>query len=161
MARLRGYQRPPRGGRGRGRRACERNPLNGRRPCAANGRHTPLITCLLLASGSSTPAPTYASSPSRLARSYTSLCVPVLVKGIDATVSVLVLSATPLSISKVTPETSPSALRTPPKWSSATKYSRTHHLLRSGDSIHVFTNPSPSRYPVIDRLPHTMYLGLS
>jgi hypothetical protein len=32
LARLRGYQRPLRGGRGRCRRACERTPLRGRRP---------------------------------------------------------------------------------------------------------------------------------
>jgi transposase InsO family protein len=38
LARLRGYQRPPRGGRGRCRRACERNPLRGRHRCAAGGR---------------------------------------------------------------------------------------------------------------------------
>jgi hypothetical protein len=38
LARLRGYQRPPRGGRGRCRRACERTPLRGRRRCAADGR---------------------------------------------------------------------------------------------------------------------------
>jgi hypothetical protein len=37
MAWLRGYQRPPRGGRGRCRRACERTPLRGRRRCAAGG----------------------------------------------------------------------------------------------------------------------------
>jgi hypothetical protein len=37
MARLRGYQRPPRGGRGRCRRACERTPLRGRR------RRTPTL----------------------------------------------------------------------------------------------------------------------
>jgi hypothetical protein len=44
MARLHGYQCPPRGGRGRCRRACERTPLRGRRRCAAGGRlthHTP------------------------------------------------------------------------------------------------------------------------
>jgi hypothetical protein len=38
MARLRGYQRPPRGGRDRCRWACERTPLWGRRRCAAGGR---------------------------------------------------------------------------------------------------------------------------
>jgi hypothetical protein len=38
MARLQGYQRPPHGGRGRCRRACERAPLRGRRRCAAGGR---------------------------------------------------------------------------------------------------------------------------
>ena len=38
LARLWGYQRPPRGGRGRCRRACERTPLLGRRRCAAGGR---------------------------------------------------------------------------------------------------------------------------
>jgi hypothetical protein len=38
MARLRGYQRPLRGGRGRCRRACERTPLRGRRRCAAGER---------------------------------------------------------------------------------------------------------------------------
>jgi hypothetical protein len=32
-----GYQRPPLGGRGRCRRACERTPLRGRRRCAASG----------------------------------------------------------------------------------------------------------------------------
>jgi hypothetical protein len=41
MARLRGFQRPPRGGRGRCRRACERTPLRGRRRCAAGGRPGP------------------------------------------------------------------------------------------------------------------------
>jgi hypothetical protein len=39
MARLRGYQRPPRGSKGRCRRACERTPLRGRRRCPAGGRH--------------------------------------------------------------------------------------------------------------------------
>jgi hypothetical protein len=38
MARLRGHLRPPRGGRGRCRRACERTPLWGPRRCAAVGR---------------------------------------------------------------------------------------------------------------------------
>jgi hypothetical protein len=41
LARLRGYQRPPRGGRGRCRRACERTPLRGRRRCAARGWRRP------------------------------------------------------------------------------------------------------------------------
>jgi hypothetical protein len=34
MTQLHGNQRPPRGGRGRCRRACERTPLRGRRRCA-------------------------------------------------------------------------------------------------------------------------------
>jgi hypothetical protein len=38
LAQLRGYHRPPRGGRGRCRRACERTPLRGRRRCATDGR---------------------------------------------------------------------------------------------------------------------------
>jgi hypothetical protein len=38
MARLWVYHRPPRGGRGKCRRACERTPLRGRRRCAAGGR---------------------------------------------------------------------------------------------------------------------------
>jgi hypothetical protein len=38
LARLWAYQRPPRGGRGRCRRACERTPFRGRRRCAACGR---------------------------------------------------------------------------------------------------------------------------
>jgi hypothetical protein len=38
MTRIHGYQRPPRGGRGICRRACERTPLRGRRRCAAGGR---------------------------------------------------------------------------------------------------------------------------
>jgi hypothetical protein len=38
LARLQRYQRPPRGGRDRCRRACERTPLRGRRRCAAGGR---------------------------------------------------------------------------------------------------------------------------
>jgi hypothetical protein len=38
MARLQGYQRPARRGRGRCRQACERTPLRGRRRCAAGGR---------------------------------------------------------------------------------------------------------------------------
>jgi hypothetical protein len=38
LARLWGYQSPPRGGRGRCRRACERTPIRGRRRCAAGGR---------------------------------------------------------------------------------------------------------------------------
>jgi hypothetical protein len=38
MARLRGYLRPPRGGRGRCRRACERTPLKSRRRYDAGGR---------------------------------------------------------------------------------------------------------------------------
>jgi hypothetical protein len=41
MERLHGYQRPPLGGGGECRRACERSPLKGRRRrrCAAGGRH--------------------------------------------------------------------------------------------------------------------------
>ena len=46
LARLWGYQRPPRGGRGRRRRACERTPLRGRRRCAAGGR--PQSTVILM-----------------------------------------------------------------------------------------------------------------
>jgi hypothetical protein len=38
VAWLWGFHRPPRGGRGRCRRACERTPLQGRRRCAAGGR---------------------------------------------------------------------------------------------------------------------------
>jgi hypothetical protein len=38
MARLQDYHRPPRGGRGRCRRARERTPLRGRRRCAAGRR---------------------------------------------------------------------------------------------------------------------------
>jgi hypothetical protein len=48
MARLRGYLRPPRGGRGRCRRAGERTPLRGRRRCAAGGRLSPSICSKLL-----------------------------------------------------------------------------------------------------------------
>jgi hypothetical protein len=43
LARLQGYQRRPRGGRGRCRRACERTPLRGRRRCAAGGRLDKLL----------------------------------------------------------------------------------------------------------------------
>jgi hypothetical protein len=46
MARLHGYQRPPRGGRGRCRRACERTPLRGRRSCAAGGRRVYVCMCV-------------------------------------------------------------------------------------------------------------------
>jgi hypothetical protein len=42
MAQLHGYQRPPRGGKGRCQRACERTPLRGRRRCAAGERQIPL-----------------------------------------------------------------------------------------------------------------------
>jgi hypothetical protein len=45
LARLRGYHRPPRGGRGRCRRACERTPLQGRRRCPAGGRRRRCIIC--------------------------------------------------------------------------------------------------------------------
>jgi hypothetical protein len=40
LAWLRGYKRPPRGGRGRCRRPCKRTPLRGRRRCAPGGRRT-------------------------------------------------------------------------------------------------------------------------
>jgi hypothetical protein len=36
---LHGYKRPPHGGRGKCRRACERTPLRGCRRCAAGGRY--------------------------------------------------------------------------------------------------------------------------
>jgi hypothetical protein len=39
------------------------------------------------------------------------------------------------------------------------KYSRTQHLLWRGDSILVSDPPFPSRYPVIDMLPHVVCLG--
>jgi hypothetical protein len=38
MTRLYDYQRPPRGGGGECRPACQRIPLRGRRRCAAGGR---------------------------------------------------------------------------------------------------------------------------
>jgi hypothetical protein len=41
------------------------------------------------------------------------------------------------------------------------KYSRTQHLLWFGDSITMSESPPPSRYPIIDRLPHAVCLGLS
>jgi hypothetical protein len=40
-------------------------------------------------------------------------------------------------------------------------FSRTHYLLRTGDSIHVFYQPLPCRYPVIDMLTQVVCLGLS
>jgi hypothetical protein len=39
MARQQGYKLPPRGGRGRCRRTCERTPVMGRSRCAAGGRY--------------------------------------------------------------------------------------------------------------------------